>query len=238
MPDCTGRKRIALVLCAGIVLLFHAACVAQTIQPIIVEYTVKADGKFEVTNGTLTPMAVVLEPKSFSIASNGRATYRPLDPGIHLDLSSMSFRLEPQQSYYIFYKASAETLPAWFTIYAVFSPIQKEQGVRLRVMLPHTVYLYQKRSVPKEAIHIEQAEFDPGRNLVICDVENTSASLIRAQEARAVGGKESSEADGFPLLPRSERHLEIPWNQTGPPSYLLLRFPHFDIKEPLKVKSQ
>jgi len=94
---------------------------AQSIQPVIVEYIEKGEGKFELTNNTLTPMAVVLEPKSFNITPDGRGVYRPLDSGIHVELSTMSLRLEPKQTYYIFYKAKAEVLPAWFTVYAVFS---------------------------------------------------------------------------------------------------------------------
>ena len=186
----------------------------------------------------MVSMAVVLEPKSFVIGLDGKATYRPLDPGIHIDLSEMSFRVEPQQTHYVFYKAHADTLPAWFTVYAVFSPIQKNQGLNVRIMLPHTVYLYQKKPIDKEAISISKAEYVAGSGAIACDVENTSSSFVRVQEVRAVGDKASSLGSGFPLLPRSTRHIEVPWSETAPPSYLLFHFPHFDLKQPLSVRDQ
>jgi hypothetical protein len=225
-------------LMASLALLLGATVRAQSIQPVIVEYTAKAEGRFQLTNNTLVPMAIVLEPKSFSIGPDGKATFRPLDPGIHLELSTMSSRLEPQQTYYVFYKARTATLPEWFTVYAVFSPIRKEEGLKVRIMLPHTVYLYQKKPIPKEAIHIQGAAYLTREDTVVCDLENMSASLVRVQEVRAISGKTSVLANGFPLLPRSPRHLVIPWNQKNPPNYLLLHFPHFDLKEPISVKNQ
>jgi hypothetical protein len=234
------KQRIAVCsyMAACLIPLLGAACFGQSIQPLIVEYTGKADGKFELTNNTLTPMAVVLEPKSFGIDANGKGIYRPLDANIHLELSAMSLRLEPKQTYYVFYKVNADQLPAWFTVYAVFTPIQKTQGIKLRIMLPHTVYLYQKKSLDKEAIDVKQVTYLPQKNLIVCDLENLSPSLVRVQELRAVGGKQAVPGDGFPLLPHSPRHLEIPWTQTTPPSYLLLHFPRFDLKEPISVKEQ
>lgn len=216
--------------------------IAQTIEPVIVEYTEKADGRFEVRNDTLTPMAIVLEPRSFSIAADGRGIFRALDAGIHIALSTNSFRLEPRQSYYVFYKASADVLPAWFTVYATFSPVRAGPGMTVRVMLPHTVYLYQKRPLNKETIHVSQAMYaagkETGKTTVTCDVENTGLALVRVQEVRAVAGKTSVVLPGFPLLPGSTRHLEIDWEGKGRPEYVLLHFPHFDMKEPLAPRDQ
>jgi hypothetical protein len=224
---------------AAAAFLFFAACVAraQTIQPVIVEYTEKADGRFEVTNDTLTPMAIVLEPRSFSIDANGRGVFRALDPGIHVTLSASSFRLEPKQTFYVFYKATAESLPSWFTIYAAFSPVHAGAGMTVRVMLPHTVYLYQKKPVRREAIHVSNIVVRPGRdpdtNTIDCDLENDGPALVRVQEVRAVAGKTSAISAGFPLLPGSSRHLAIDWKDKNRPDYLLLHFPKFDVKEPV-----
>jgi hypothetical protein len=215
---------------------------AQSMQPVIVEYTEKADGKFEVTNDTLSPMAIVLEPKSFSINSEGRGIFRALDPGIHVTLSTTSFRLEPKQTFFVFYKATADTLPAWFTVYAGFSPVHAAPGMTVRVMLPHTVYLYQKKPINKESIHVGQIRYLPskeaGENTLSCDLENTGPALVRVQEVRAVAGKTSVVSAGFPLLPGSSRHVSIDWKDKNRPEYLLLHFPHFDMKEPLHPGDQ
>jgi hypothetical protein len=234
-----GRSGICLLLAAaGLALSSGAALRAQSIQPVISEYNGKADGKFELTNNTLVPMAVVLEPKSFSIGPNGKGTFRPLDPTTHVDLSTMSVVLEPQQTYYVFYKAHADTLPAWFTVYAAFSPIKKGEQINVRVMLPHTVYLYQKKPFDKEAVDFQHAAYLSGKDAVVFDLDNLSPALVRVQGVRVVGGGASVDANGFPLLPHSPRHLEIPWKQANPPSYVVLHFPHFDVKEPLSAESQ
>ncbi len=235
----TGKKRIGTALlwaAAGLAFLPVAEMRAQSIEPVISEYAGKADGKFELTNNTLTPMAVVLEPKSFSIGPDGRGTFRPLDPTTHVDLSAMSVLLEPQQTYYVFYKAHADTLPAWFTVYAVFSPVKKGEQVKVRVMLPHTVYLYQKKPFDKEEVDFQHAKYEAGQDTVVFDLDNLGPALVRVQGIHVAGGKASVDANGFPLLPHSMRHLEIPWKQANPPSYIVLRFPHFDVKEPLSVQ--
>jgi hypothetical protein len=218
--------------------IFPSPASAQTVSPIIVEATGKVSGKFELTNDTLQPMAVVLEPKSFDLGPDGLGVFRPLDAGIHLQLSNTSFILQPKESYYVFYKASADKVPAWFTVYAVFESIQKGPGLKVRIMLPHTVYLYQKKPLGRDAIRVNQAIYDKRHDKIICDLENSSLSLIRASSTHGVGNKADVVSGGFPLLPNSPRHLEIDWKQKNPPTYLLLHFPHFDIKEPLSVQGQ
>jgi len=221
--------RLSLLL----LLVARAGAYAQTVSPIIVEYQQKGEGKIELTNNTLTPLVVVLQPQSFSIAPDGKAIYRPLDPGIHVELSTTSVRLEPRQDYYIFYKANAESLPAWFTIYATFSPAQRGPGLNVRIMLPHTVYLYQKQSLQRADVKAGQATYLPEKKLVICDVENISKAYGRMREGNVQAGKESAPVNGFPLLPGNPRHLEIPWDGKKVPESVTLHFDRFDIKLPV-----
>ncbi len=232
------KNSLCVCVIAGVTVFASLSARAQTIQPVIVEYTEKADSKFEVTNDTLGPMAIVLELKSFSISADGRGVFRPLDSGIHVKLSTTSFRLEPKQSYYVFYKASADVLPAWFTVYAAFSPLNGGDGVKVRILLPHTVYLYQKKALGKEAIHISEVTYSDRAGSVSCDLQNTGPSLVRVQEVRTISGKTSVVSAGFPLLPRSSRHLTIEWKEKVRPEYLLVHFSHFDMKKSLTSKDQ
>jgi hypothetical protein len=223
-----SRRLLLILILTG----FASALVgAQVIQPVITEYTGKADGKFEVTNDTLVPMAVVLEPRSFNIQDDGKGVFRPLDAATHLQLSTTSFRLEPKQSYFVFYKARADSLPAWFTVYAVFSPIAVNDGVKVRVMLPHTVYLYQKSNISKESVHVTQASYDASKKVVSCDIENNGGALVRVQEVRTIAGKAFEASAGFPLLPGGRRHLSIDWKKEGEPDSLMIHFPHFDLRQ-------
>ena len=231
------RVILAITLCVMGWVAGAVKLMAQTIQPVILEFTEKADSRFEVKNDTLTPLAVVLEPRSFSINLEGHGQYRALDPGIHVSLSATSFRLEPKQSYLVFYKANADRLPAWFTVYATFSPIRRGDGMNVRIMLPHTVYLYQKKKIEKESIHVGEASFAAATGKLTCDVENDGAGLVRVQEVRAISGKTTVASAGFPLLPGASRHLTVDWKEKGKPEYLLLHFPHFDVKQSLTDES-
>src|SRR5262245_9010890 len=120
----TGRiAALVFVLCAT---PLHA----QTIRPVIVEYVKnKAQGRFELVNDGVTPLNVVLEPKSFDITEAGEPIYRPLDPRIHLRLSTMSVRIPAKQSRFVFYEASCDSLPAWFVIPCTFSGLPPQRGL-------------------------------------------------------------------------------------------------------------
>jgi hypothetical protein len=213
--------------------LLGSCLFAQTVQPVISEYQVKADGKFALTNGTLTPMVVVLEPKSFSITPDGQGVFRPLDKDIHVELSAMSARLEPGQTYYVFYKAHADQLPAWFTVYSTFSSTQRHPGLDVRIMLPHTVYLYQKHPLNKEEINIPTATWHAAAKTIICDVENHGTRLVRVEEVRISAPHASETSAGFPLLPLGRRHLELSWDEKQPPDGLQFHFEHFTVKVPI-----
>lgn len=220
-------------LCFLLVLLAGAGVRAQTVSPIIDEYKIKGEGRIELTNDTLSPLVVILQPESFSIAPDGTAIYRPLDPGIHVDLSTTSVRLLPKQQYYVFYKTHADSLPAWYTIYATFSAAHRSPGLNLRIMLPHTVYLYQKQPLQKDGVRISGASYDPARKLIVCDVENVSKAYGRMREGSVHGDRESQPIGGFPLLPGNPRHLEIPWTGRNAPELITLHFDRFDLKVPV-----
>ena len=211
-------------------LWLSAALMAQTVQPVIVEYKGKADGKFEITNNTQMPMVVVLEPKSFSITPEGRGIFRPLDSSVHVELSTMSVKLQPKQTYYVFYKASSDRLPAWFTLYATFSSAQHSPGLDVRIMLPHTVYLYQKEALSQTDVDIKSAVYSARTKKVTLTLSNSGTSLARVQDVVAKGGKDSLDVAGFPFLPGAERHLEMDWTGENPQTELSLRFEHFSVK--------
>ena len=213
-----------------ILLLFSTSLLAQSIQPVIVEYTGKADGKVALTNNSLSPMVVVLEPKSFSITPEGKGIFRTLDSDIHVELSSMSVRLQPKQTYYVFYKATADKLPAWFTLYATFSSPQHTNGLDVRMMLPHTVYLYQKQPIAENDVQVKDLSYNPEMRRLTCEIENDSTALARVQNVRATGDGASGDASGFPLLPGASRHIEMSWKDSLPPKEIVFRFKRFSLK--------
>ncbi len=222
----------AALLCSGVCSL------AQTVSPVIVEYKAKAAGQIALLNNTLTPLAVVLEPRSFSITPDGNGVYRPLDADIHVKFSSTSFRIDPGQTYSVFYSATADKLPAWFTVYSVFSKVQHGAGLDVRILLPHTVYIYPKKQPAKVQVEVGRAVYSAQSGKVECDLENKTPDLTRVQQVQIAAGKKSETAAGFPLLPGERRHLEVSWGEKGPPETIALEFAHDTLRQPISTGGQ
>ncbi len=222
------------------ILITSAACLAQTVTPVVNELGDPGKGRVEYINDGLTPLNVVLEARSFTVSETGQISYRPLDPNIHLKLSATSFRLQPQQTYYVFYEASSPQSPAWFVIYAAFSgfPFRTAQGMNVRLELPHTVYLLPKQSVTKLDVRVDRAELSREDNKVRLEVENTSDYFGRVMETDLVYSKKKQDAPGFPIFPHSKRIFEVPLeakaeDESVPIDYIL-QFEKFKIEGKLQ----
>src|SRR5438045_2531331 len=192
---------LASTLC---VLLLGADVCAQTVRPVINELVGNpVKGRVEYVNDSLTPLNVVLEARSFTVSESGDITYRPLDPGVHLKLSATSFRIQPQQTYYVFYEATSPQVPAWFVIYANFTgfTFRTAQGMNVRLQLPHTVYLLPKTGVERPDIIVDRAELDPVANKVTLEVENRGDNFGRVLETQLDYNKKKQEAPEFPVFP-------------------------------------
>ena len=212
-------------------------------RPVINELSNPAKGRVEYVNDGLSPLNVVLEAKSFTVSETGEITYRPLDANVHLKLSATSFRVQPRQTYYIFYEASSTQSPAWFVIYAAFSgfPFRTAQGMNVRLELPHTVYLLPKQQVEKPEVHIDRAELSPAHNKVLLEVENTGNNFGRVLATQIVYSKNKQEAPGFPIFPHSKRILEVPLEEKAEgengPVEVMLQFQNFKVEEKLQRRN-
>jgi len=223
------RRFFALVLLAvgAFVTVEHA----QTVRPVIVEYKGDAKGKLELVNNSFQPTNVVIEPRSFTIKEDGDGIYGPLAKDIHLKLSSMSLRIPPKQSRYVFYEAKADALPAWFVIYSVFAGPVHQSGLNIQLDLPHTVYLLQKEPLERPDVAVESLSYQPDKHRVVIVVANNSAKLGRALEWQVTSKGTKAGGSGFPLLPQSRRQLEVAWNAADPPATFSIHFEHFSVKE-------
>jgi hypothetical protein len=236
-------KVLSLLTNGILALALSAAAIAQTVRPVISELGNPAKGRVEYVNDSLTPLNVVLEAKSFTVSENGELNYRPLDPNIHLKLSATSFRIQPQQTYYVFYEASAPPSPAWFVIYASFSgfPFRTAQGMNVRLQLPHTVYLLPKQRAEKADVRVVRAEFDAADNKVLLEVENTGDNFGRVLQTQLADGKKKQDAPGFPIFPHSKRILEVPLDakphRDTVPTEVSFQFDNFKVEERLHVKA-
>ncbi len=209
-----------------------AGAAAQTVQPLIAELGENAKGRVEYINDASMPLNVVVEAKSFTVSETGEISYRPLDPNIHLRLSATSFRIQPHQTYYLFYEASTQDAPAWFVIYASFSGfgLKTQQGISVRLSLPHTVYLLPKRTLEKNELRVTRADYDPSTRKLLLELENTGPSFGRVLESWMIGRKKV-EAPGFPVFPHSKRQMEFTYDADKAPDKVELDFERFKIEE-------
>ena len=235
-----GARRI--LLRALLPLLLASATTpafAQTVRPVVVEYIgSKIKGKFELVNDNLTPLHVILEPKSFDVTETGDAVYRSLDPRIKLRLSAMSVRIPPRQSHWIFFEAEAESLPAWFVIPCTFAGSPKHRGLEVLVELPHTVYMLQKESLVRGDVRVHTAVYSPAEKWILVELENRGPRLGRALSIEATGKKEKRPYPSFPLVPNSTRQILIQWDAVTPPEKVTIRFLGFTLDVPLTEASQ
>jgi hypothetical protein len=232
------------LLKTGIFALALSACaMAQTVRPVISELGNPAKGRVEYVNDSDTPLNVVLEAKSFTVSETGEAEYRPLDPNIHLKLSATSFRIQPKQTYYVFYETSAPPRPTWFVIYASFSgfAFRTAQGMNVRLLLPHTVYLLPKEKVEKADVRVLRAELDENHDKVLLELENTGDNFGRVLQTQLANGRKKQEGPGFPIFPHSKRLLDVPLDAKAArdllPTDVSFQFENFKVEEKLQVKA-
>jgi hypothetical protein len=208
---------------------------AQTVSPVIVEYVDKANSRFQVYNGSDIPVTVVLDAHSFSVDSAGKAVFRKLDPGLHVQLSTTSFRLAPKETYFVFYKATSQTYPNWFCIYSTVSGPVTSAGLKLAVELPHTVYLLGRKSIDRSDVSWNRAETSVGggKRLITAEIENHGAEFSRIQEVEVTSASGKKTFAGFPLFPGQRRDFELDWDQPGTPEHIVLKFQHFKLESTL-----
>jgi hypothetical protein len=227
-------------ICGSLLTLCAAGGIAQTVRPVIGELGNPAKGRVEYVNDSDTPLSVVLEAKSFSVSESGEIAYRPLDADIHLKLSTTSFRIQPKQTYFVFYEASSPQSPNWFVIYANFSgfPFRSAEGMNVRLLLPHTVYLLPKQTIQKAELRIVRAELNAAQNKAIVEVQNDGANFGRVLETDLVYSKKKQEAPGFPIFPHSKRMMEIPLDEKvegeKAPTLVTLQLQSFKLEEKLQ----
>jgi len=208
---------------------------AQTVSPALVEYVDKANSRFLVYNGSDIPVTVVLDAHSFSVDTSGKAVFRKLDPGLHVQLSTTSFRLAPKETYYVFYEATSKTYPNWFCIYSTVSGPVTSAGLKLAVELPHTVYLLGRNSIDRSDVSWNRAETsaEGGKRLVTAEIENHGAEFSRIQEVEVTSASGKRTFAGFPLFPGQRRDFELDWDQPGTPEHIVLKFQHFKLESKL-----
>ena len=236
----SGHRAWRPALQATCLFLISLPLLGQTVRPVIDENTVqgpgkKAKGKIEYVNDSLQTLTVTLDSQSFTVSDIGELSYRPLDSGIHVKFSATSFRIPPKQTYLVFYEATADAVPAWFIVYATFAGYKERttEGLKIQLLLPHTIYLLPKQEVKKDELIIKAAKYDSGSKIVTVRVENTGPTFCRILEADVTSVNDKASNNFFPLFPHSQRQVEIPWSGSGEPTKLTLQLQRFRLEQPI-----
>jgi hypothetical protein len=124
---------------------FFGLAVGQTVSPVIVECGKKCRGEFSITNNGLTPLAVSVEARSFSLDALGHATNRPLDPGVDLKLEEGSARISPKGTHTFGYQLKCSVRPCSVALVSSMVVGHTAEGILVRVQLAHTVYACEKQ---------------------------------------------------------------------------------------------
>jgi hypothetical protein len=234
------HRLVELLLLAGAFAALTAArLAAQTISPPIAEYQERARGSFQLTNTTLYPLNVVVELRGFRITEQGEMVDQPLDTSrVHVKLSAMSFRIAPRATYNVFYEAKADSAPAWFNILSAMTGARTDNGINLRIILPHVVYLNQKTALARTDVQVRAFEFDSAGGRVRVQLENAGPRLGRILAVTASGPDGSSKpAAGFPLMPGTRRWTELEWRHPTAPDRVAIRSAKFTLDTALAAVS-
>ena len=131
---------------------FGLSVAAQTVSPVIVECGKKCNGAFSVTNNGLTPLAVTVEARSFSMDTQGHATYRTLDEAADLKLDEGSARIAPKGTHTFSYQLKCSAVPCSVTLLSSMVVGHTADGIWVRVQLPHTVYVCEKQKDCRKSV--------------------------------------------------------------------------------------
>jgi hypothetical protein len=143
--------KIALVLLLQFLFL-GLGVPAQTVSPLIVECGKKCDGEFSITNNGLTPLAVTVEARSFSLDTLGRATNRPLDAAVDLTLDEGSARISPKGTHTFAYKLKCSLPPCPVALFSSIVVGHTAEGILVRVQLAHTIYACEKQKNCRKSV--------------------------------------------------------------------------------------
>lgn len=183
-----------LLLCLGSVF----AC-GQGIAPPIAEYRgSKVSGMFEIRNTTGDPMAVTLDTRNFTVDERGQVHYSPLAPDVKVQMGSSSFVLSAHERRMVFYKVTFPSAPASFSIVTTMTKAQEQVGMRVKFVLPHMIYVYQKEKLKRADVSLDLGDG-------ILRIHNLSAKLGRVAEVVI----DSGDVGGFPIYPNQIREVAV-----------------------------
>jgi hypothetical protein len=192
----------------GLALLTSVIAGAQTIVPPIAEYRGKIQGQFELRNDSDAPMAVILEVHSFKVSPEGSMSYEPVSSDLQLEMGNTSFVIEPGGTHLVFYKAKVKSKSAWFVITSTMTRAVPIRGqMRINLVLPHVVYLYQKERLKPQDVTVKLQPTDNATQTL--EIVNSTDKLSRLSLVECKGFDKEAESGGMPIFPGGTRFIKM-----------------------------
>lgn len=182
---------------------------SQTILPPIAEYRGRAQGVVELRNDGDVPLAVLVEAKGFTVDDEGRMAYTALDPSVAIDFGANSFTIPARQSHLLFYKAQIPHPPYWFAVLCTFTkavPVKHE--MRVNVLLPHVVCMYQKQQLKKKDIELSLLPTEK-KEISRLRIQNLTEKAGRVDSVECKGFNKDILSGGLPIFPEASRYLTL-----------------------------
>ena len=109
-----------------------------------------------------------------------------------------------------------------------------QEGIKIALELPHTVYLLTKKPPAIEAVVWHRAEEVNDKRQIQAEVENRGAEFSRVQEVEVTSTSGKKLYPGFPLFPGQRRSFQLEWDQPGEPQQIVLKFARFKSESPIR----
>lgn len=134
------------ILIGALFLCCVAMAHGQTISPVVSECGRKCSGEFSIKNNSVQPLAVTLQPYSFTLdAKTGHSIFRPLDSSVDLRLDEMAARVGPKAEHSFGYRIRCNQTPCLVTIMATMTIGHTVDGIGVRVQLPTVLYACERQ---------------------------------------------------------------------------------------------
>ena len=185
----------------------------QGISPVSQDFNKKARGTVEVANSGDVAKIVSCRAQGFDVNEQGAIKVHPVDPGLHVRISTQGVVLQPKGLRQVSFEADPGTLPAWFLVTCRFMPVDQAPGLTLAMELS-SIVIIQGSGVGANDVTLSAKHVG---NKVVVEVNNSGAGLVRVASGAVVGHRKEAELRSFVLFPHQRRLLEADWKENTPP---------------------
>jgi hypothetical protein len=171
-----------MIILLWLIVVTGARANAQEVNPLVVECGHKCAGQFTVSNTMVEPLAVTVQPFSFSLSPKGETLFhKGLDAGVVVDMREMSTRLGPQSSHTFDYTVRCGQPPCLVALVAGMAMRPNNNGLVVRLVIPHIVYACERSKDCRKSVRAAAGMDSPIESCLKCMGDCHEAEDCKAQ---------------------------------------------------------